>query len=176
MSNVFADDDYKPRSTGGNYLKFELGETKFRILSDPIRGYSGWVDTDDGKRKPVRSKEEFTDISQFDEPPRPFRAMVVWNYGVEAIQVFETDKATIIKPIIDLAKDEDYGDPKGYDIKVTKTGKGKETRYAVKPLPPKAVSKEIKKAFIETPVNLSALYSNGDPFKEEALGAEEIEI
>ena len=34
--------------------------------------------------------------------------------------------------------DEDYGDPRDYDIKITKVGAGRDTRYTVMPSPKKS--------------------------------------
>ena len=68
-----------------------------------------------------------------------------------------------MKPYVDT----DWSDPYHYDIKITKSGKGKETEYSVNPVPHKPLDPYIKQQFMETPCNLEALFDGNDPF---ALG------
>ena len=152
-----------------NYLnKFPQGETKFRILTSPVFGYVGWQD-----KKPIRNVDldDFKGIqldkSQYDPigVPKYFWAMVIWNYNEEVIQILELTKLSIIDKIIKLSADSDYGNPLGYDIKVTRTGEMKKTEYSVTPLPPKDVPKEASKALEKQPIDLQALFRGKDPFK-----------
>jgi hypothetical protein len=46
--------------------------------------------------------------------------MVVWNYDEKKIQVCSITQASIKNQIIGYAKDEDFGDPREYDIKINK--------------------------------------------------------
>lgn len=65
--------------------------------------------------------------------------------------------------IFALAKDEDFGDPKGYDLKINKIGEKLETKYQVKALAQKPF--ENKEAIEEAKsVRLEALYDGEDPF------------
>ena len=66
--------------------------------------------------------------------------------------------------IVSLANDEDWGDPKEYDISIVKTGEGMETRYNTVPKPKKAATKEITQAFADAEINLMALFSGDDAF------------
>jgi len=63
-------------------------------------------------------------------------------------------------------KDEDYGDPTGYDIKINKTGEGKETEYSLVAAPPKSVTKDMAEAFDAVTCNLNALFDGEDPWAE----------
>ena len=49
----FLPEGYNLPESNGNYLKFSQGETRFRIISNPITGYVVWVD-EAGSRKPLR--------------------------------------------------------------------------------------------------------------------------
>lgn len=168
-------EDSKPKA-GGGYLKFEKGETRFRFLTSPIVGYLAWKD-----RKPyrIRLDESFTERFGFTPPSegqersKLFWAATVWNEKEKRVQILEIALATVQEPIEALAKDADWGDPLNYDIKVTKTGEGKETKYAVNPVPAKELSAEAKEAFAESNINLDALFSGGNPFQksEESAGA-----
>ncbi|HWT40039.1 MAG TPA: hypothetical protein VN081_02090, partial [Dongiaceae bacterium] len=62
-------------------------------------------------------------------------AFIVWNHDLGKAQILDRG-SSIAKAIQELHNDEDYGaDIQKIDIKITSTGEGKETRYAVTPLP-----------------------------------------
>lgn len=162
--------DYQPpeSSSGGRYMKLVKGENKVRILTDAIVGWVYW--SSDGK--PVRLKsrpaETPADVRRDDsgkpERIKHFWAMVIWDYKDESIKVFEITQATIQSQISSLYEDEDWGHPRGYDLKIIRSGEGIETEYNVNPgksglLPPAMVS-----VFEQSPINLMALYENSDPF------------
>ncbi len=156
-------ENYEPaKSTGGSYTKLQDWDTKIRILTSPIIWYVYFtVDN-----KPKRSKTMFkstNDIKQ-DWKVKEFRAFVVWNYDEEKVQIMEVTQNTIKDQIYALAKDEDFGDPKNYDLKINRSWKDLETRYQVKALAQKPFTNE--EAIKESrSVNLEALYEWEDPFK-----------
>ena len=142
-------------------MKFKQGENKFRALSSPIVGMLGWTN----ESKPVRIKtgEEFT--VQLKDKAKHFWSLVVWNYSTSAIEVLEITQKGIQEAIGTYAKDEEWGNPKGYDLKVIRSGEGMETSYQVSTSPHKDVAQEVIDAYDSTPVNLYALYDGGDPFE-----------
>jgi len=153
-------------------MKLTPGENRIRILGSmndnpptAIRGMVGWGTDSEGNRKPDRTPAgEKVDASKYEEKPKEFFAMIVWNYASEQISILEVTQASIIGEIVSLANDEDWGDPKEYDISIVKTGEGMETRYNTVPKPKKAQTKEIQQAFADAEINLLALFSGGDPF------------
>ena len=175
---AFLPKGYKVPKGPSNYVKFEEGETKIRILTDPVMG-NQWWDTVvvDGKDKlqPIRldaTKEIPADIIVRDKDKSDpdfrishFWAMVVWNYNESRIQILEITQKTIMNKIENLLVSEDWGDPKGYDLTIVKSGEKLETKYDVIPTPPAEVAGEITKAHGETPVKLEALFENVDPFE-----------
>ena len=177
-----------PKSTSG-YMKLQDGLNKLRVLSSAIVGYEYW-NTDN---KPVRSKEypsNPTDIRVEKDGSKSkikhFWAFCVWNYkadkdkdgnDVGMVQILEITQKTIQNGIMSLVNDEDYGDPKQYDLKITRSGEGLETSYSVMPSPAKELSMEVATAFAEKKVNLEALYASGDPFADTSYeGDKEEEI
>ncbi|MBT7339196.1 MAG: hypothetical protein HN802_05860, partial [Candidatus Jacksonbacteria bacterium] len=80
--------------------------------------------------------------------------------------IYEVTQATIQQAIMALVKNEKWGDPKGYDISITKTGADLETKYAVMPNPHTELSSEIAKAYEDKKINLEALYTGENPFGE----------
>ncbi len=160
---------YDVPSGAGNYMRFEPGENRFRILSSPIVGYEGWITLKDGGKKPVRKKigESFSP-DEIDDPEetKHFWAMPVWNYGMKRVQILEITQKGIQRTISTFAKDPEWGSPVGYDISVVRTGEGMGTSYEVIPSPPKLLNKEITDAFKKVNPNLEALFRGEDPFSE----------
>jgi hypothetical protein len=165
----FLPKDYKDPGQTSSYLKLKEGNTKIRMLGDPILGWEYWVE--DEKRKPFRVRD-FKDIPEANRSPADkknaakfFWAMLVWNYNDSKAQIFEITQVGIRRTIENLNKDEAWGDPKNYDLSITRTGEGMDTEYTVVPTPPKAFDKTDK--FIPA-VNLEAWFEGGDPFDKDA--------
>jgi hypothetical protein len=164
----FLPDGYEvPKTSKGGYMKFLKGDNAFRILSKPIVGYENWKD---GKPVRFRMTDTLPSASDFDnDKHKHFLGLLVWNYNDSAINILQLTQRSIQNEISALAKDEDWGDPLSYDIKVTRTGDGLSTEYSVSPKPHKALSKDIKEAMKNTPVDLDALYSAENPFNVEPV-------
>lgn len=154
--------------------KVENGEHKIRILSNPINGWLDWI-----VEPPVKpgGKDQWTPVRTVptdkrppisaEREPTPFWSMVIWNYNENRLVIWDLTQPSIIKKLKELYRSENFGDPKNYDLIITKTKshKGK-TSYDTLPLPPTPVNERIKAFYEKTPVRLTALYENKDPFKD----------
>jgi hypothetical protein len=106
--------DYKPEGgSGGLYLKFLDGDSfRLRIIGEPVvfdNDYNGNLSTK--------------------------YAWPVYNHDNETVQILQGG-VTIFNMIAGLVKDEDWGDPTQYDIKVSRSGSTKDdTKYTVSPSP-----------------------------------------
>lgn len=166
-----------PDATSG-YMRFKLGENRFRVLSSAIVGFETWNEDKEGNRKPTRFKMgEAIPVDKVGTDPKHFWAFVVWNYKDEKVQILEVTQKGIMKSIQNLTKDEDWGDPKQYDIVVTREGEGLETEYQVQPKPKKELDASITKFYKGLTINLEALFKAEDPFKssEEEFADEDLE-
>lgn len=164
----FLPNNYKDPSQSSSYLKLKEGNTKIRIIGDPLLGWEYWVE--DEKRKPFRVKD-FKDVPEKYRNPADkknavkfFWAMLVWNYNESKAQIFEITQVSIRRTIENLNKDEAWGDPKNYDISITRTGEGMETEYTVVPTPPTKFDTTDK--YIPE-VNLEAWFEGEDPFNKD---------
>ena len=158
---------------GGKYMKLTQGANQFRIVGSfedgtNIQGMLGWGEDEEGKRKPFRWKVGEDAPRKFAENPKQFFALLVWNYDEECLQVLELTQAKLRTEIVTLAKDEDWGDPRKYDLKIVRNGEGLETSYAMTPSPHKKRSDEINDAVKNTKVDMSALFRGEDPFADDA--------
>lgn len=162
----FFQSDYKLSPTGNkNYLKLSDKPTTIRILSSPLIWWLDW-DKKWEKAKPVRTKTKQPQL--WESYPKEFWALTVYNYNEKCVQVWEITQRSIKEAIIAL-NDGSRGDPKEFDIEVIKRGKDLETSYWLQPASSGkiALTEEVMKVIAETPVNLEALFYNGDPFLDE---------
>ena len=173
----------KESRPGGGYLQTKTipdnEGIKVRFLGNAITGVGGWRD---GKpvRFEMRPKSDEFDLSTLD-PTRDFTtkeisgpgklkdfiAAVLYNYATESIQIFEITQVSIQDEIFALLQNEDWGDITQYDVTIQKIVKSGRTDYKVLPSPNDKgkLSKNVEKAFDETFIDLTKLYSGEDPFK-----------
>ena len=164
----FLPKNYERKSSGGGFLKLEAGDNRVRVLSEPVIGMELWVGGNP-VRKPFGVefiKEELAnaDINTFDgtkRKPTEFWGVVVWDYKSQSATQYNFTQRGIIDGLLDLLEDADWGDVREYDINIKKVT-GERTKYSVSPVPPKPLSDEIKKAYEESTIDLSKLFSSTD--------------
>lgn len=173
--------------TDGYLNAFEVGDTKIRVLT-PIQTGFEWHVGEDGKGvidrkfikgdRPVRVRtfQELVNQPEATEY-RHFWVMVIWNYEKELIQILQIKQTSIQKQIAGYEKDEDWGDCQKYDLVINRVGKGlDDTKYQVIAKPAKPVTEEIKRAFLETPIDLDAWFRSENPFKKkDDISEQEVE-
>lgn len=170
MTN-FLPNNYEIPSNSGRYMKLVKGENRFRILDSPIIGNEYW----NLEGKPVRLRPGDTVVPDAIRPNKDgspaslkhFWAMPVWSYTDKSVMVLELVQKGILKSIKELAEDDDWGNPRNYDLVVNRDGEGLETEYSVKPKPAKDLDDDIKIAFanvVKAGFDLNELFINGDPF------------
>lgn len=159
------------------YLRLNMIEEnspyRIRFLGNAITGWEVWVEDDEGEKK-LRFEEkpdELPENAKADMSGRKeykrFISCVVYDYKLEKLRVLDLNQPGVMNKIFEYDDDPDYGDPTGYDIKITKTVKGKKTSYSVNAAPPKAVAPTIEKLFKATPCDLNRLFDNEDPWADE---------
>lgn len=159
--NGFLPEGYKEPE--GNYMKLAEGENTFRILSSAVTGYEYWTKDN----KPVRAKENWVstpkDIKLNDKTGLPtaikhFWIFAVWNVEAGKVQVLELTQKSIMNSMKAYIENSKWGDPKGYDFTVTKSGSGLETKYVVM-ANPHSPAPDVK-----FDINLEAIFEGGDLF------------
>ena len=162
-----------PENAGsGSYVKLQQGKNTFRIVGCQadngfINGMLGWGTNEDGGRKPFRWKVGEEAPLTFEDKPKEFFAMKVYNYAEDRVQVLEITQKILKDTLYSYCQDSDWGDPRAYDIDIIKNGEGLETSYAMVAKPHKKMTEEQRQVCIDTKVNLHALYDSGDPFAVE---------
>lgn len=170
MDNFFPDENYKIPTTS-NYMKFSApGDYTFRVLTSAVIGYE-YFNRDN---KPQRSRNPIDDMPDDIKVDKDgnwkvshFWAFAVWNYEAKKIQILELTQKTIMGPMHALIKNPKWGNPKGYDITVTRKGTGlNDTEYAVVPNPHTELDPEVLDRMEALDINLDALFTGGDPLSK----------
>lgn len=106
---------YNPPSNSGTFLKLNDGETvKVRITSLPVIFQNEY-----------NQGEEVNISTRF--------AFIIWNHDDNKAQIWQTNGATYGQQISPLLEDEEYGDWRKYDVKISRSGEKAQTRYSVRP-------------------------------------------
>lgn len=168
---------YEMPKDPSRYMKLEEGQNTFRVLSEAITGWEYWTE-EDGNRKPMRVRdfdelpEKVRTATDKQEQAKHFWAFAVYNTTTKEIQVFEVTQRSIMKMLGALINDEEnWGDPKKYNITITKKKTGSnpfDVEYSVMPLPPKPLDPGIVKLYEDMQVKLEALFAGKDPFAADA--------
>lgn len=150
----------------------DLTELKFRVIGDIVSGYFYWQvftknDGSEGKR-PVRS-EVFPDdiINPSSQPwdgqpskPNQFLAMAIYDFADQKIKIWQVTKKAVMKGLIEIELDDDFGEVQDYDFKIKKTGVKMDTEYSLMRLERTELTKEMIELHEEANVNLDD-YMNG---------------
>jgi hypothetical protein len=169
MTASFIPETYvAPTSGGTDYTKLLDGSNSLRILSEvPLFGYVYW----NTANKPVRSDQhpgQPTDVRIGQDGKadkvKEFWAMAVYNITTKKVEIWEVTQAQIKEAIMNLSRDAEWGHPSGYSLKITKSGKGLETKYSVVPGKPGPLPADVLAVVDATPINLRALIDGGNPF------------
>ena len=157
-----------------NYLKLEEWQVKIRILSQEFIEWYSDRDKEIKKSHKYR-KDECPEKSISPDWFVYFRGCVIWNYNAIKkadwtyewmLQWFEIKSRVIMKKLQALINDADRGPELDYDLKITKAGKEKETKYDVIPSGKWPTDPEILKIYKEADIELESLFEWIDPFNK----------
>lgn len=148
------------------------GETRLRILEGPIMGFVEW-----NNKKPTRHTMDVNQgqLQQMNDP-KHFWGFKVWNYTVGKVQIWEVTQYSIQQELEKYLNIDGWGNPKGYDITIKRTGKDLETRYSFSPIPPAELDPEIKAKATKVYVDFDKWFAGEDPFGFEPASEREAVI
>ena len=123
---------HKPKESISQWLKLEEGTTTIRVLSHSYHFDSHYIKSEN-KSYDCAGNAQTCQYSQSGSRPRGRWAYVVLVRGDEITWKVSELGWSIFETVLQLAKDPDYGDPRNYDLKITRKGSGRETSYTVIP-------------------------------------------
>jgi hypothetical protein len=151
MSKVtsFLPADYELKESGSDFLKFEDGDTKFRILTPATIFVEGWKDGKPFRRTGPGASIDASEVDldfKYDANGRPKIsegwAFYVYSHADEKVMILSVTQQTIKKGILTFTSDPDWGSPTDYDLTVTRTDSNGKISYSVKPSPAKPLLKK----------------------------------
>lgn len=182
-------------STAGDYLNpssiEDGGSVRFCILSEsPLEGVEVWFTKNAGgmtKRvcpewpsdELLAELEKQLDATVLERDGRRAikncTAFFVYDYDMARVRVFSANQKSLMQDINRQLSEEDYSDLSKWDVKLSRSGKVKETTYTVSIVPTKRSNTAIAKSVIEAwdsaceaGADLEALYEGGNPFGTKA--------
>jgi len=157
--------------TSNNYLKFEDGDNKVRILDEAITGYKFQTVDDVWHKTREMPKIEIGKVKEdmFGGKIKFFSACPVWSYRDEEIKLMELTQISIMRAIEGYDQDPEWGDVQGYDLNIVRGKDGGKTAYAVKPSPNKSkISADILEKYNDKKEELKINFDEGEvPLPEE---------
>jgi hypothetical protein len=188
MNNFYSKTEEYDIPSRSPYLKFEDGDTRFRILGafsegTAIQGWVYWKTSADGKRKPIRVTKDTSipaseiELNKYGEPdiPKFFWTFPVWNYEAKQVQIAEITQKSILNFIKKQIDNPKWGDPREYDFIVTREKQGEKVVYTATNDPKEKLEADIKKQYESVSINVYALFEGKDPFAAEDISPEEVE-
>jgi hypothetical protein len=169
MSGLLPQDYEIPTGgSGGLFAKLEKGENRFRILAKPVFGYIYW-----DNNAPVRIQNP--NDYKTDEKPKDLKHF--WNVPVymnDEIKYMEIDKATVLKDLAALDSNKEWGNLLEYDVIVTRSGEGMDTKYSTNPCKPTKLSAEAEEAWKDAKAEYDR-YTTEDLFESELFPTKKTE-
>lgn len=171
----FLPEGYELPKSDSNYLDFQEGENRFRVLSDAIYGWLYWVDEKGNilsnpikgcRTIYVRDLREIPASVQASPTLRPkaFWAFLVWNYQLEMVQVCKLTQMSVMRAMESYFRNPDWGSPLEYDFIIQKIGEGLNTKYQVLVGPKRPLDEGILAMYREMDIDLKAFFRGEDPF------------
>ena len=159
----------KESSGSGRYLnpaKID-GEVRVRFFGTGRTGFEAWTDDNKPVRWPTKPEKLPANIRQQEgfQTLKRFLAGLVYDYSANDFKILQITQKTLMDQLFRFIQDEDYGQPVNYDIKIGRTGDGKNTQYTLVAAPPKDIKADIQARYDELPpYDLDRLFDGGDPF------------
>ena len=151
---------------GGKFVKFWDTPVKLRVLTWITVARSDW-DKSGEKAKEYLTSERKEPLNPWDDKnqPRQVRLIGVYNHTDKKVQLWNISQVSIMKELKRLSKDEDFGDPREYDIKITKVVAATKTEYKVDWLSKGALNTEAQEIVNAKPIFPENAIDWGDVFE-----------
>jgi hypothetical protein len=172
---AFFANGYELPKSESNYLEFEDGENRFRILSNCVTGWLWWQDeqghvlSNPAKKCHVIYVRDLSEIPQVVQAspnlrPKHIWCFVIFNRKTEQVQVCKLIQTSIMRGIASYVNNPDWGDPTAYDFVISKQGDGLSTKYSVMVGPKQPLDEGILVMYREMSIDLEAYFRGEDPF------------
>lgn len=156
----FLPTDYEVPATESRFPKFSEWENKFRVIGGS-KVWRQWFNVND-KKHITKNKDDvpMDEVKEwrFWKSIQHFRAFPVWDYQTKSVWILTITQKTLQRAFELTLKDEDYKDPKEYDIKITQTKNWDKTEYGFLPGKHKDLPDEILAEMLKVKVDMDAYF------------------
>ena len=143
--NDFLPSEYELPVSENRFTKFEKDKTiRIRILPSGLKSncmvfWEYFQTQTDWKVKPIRNVKKFQETPWIEKnrEQKEVWAMKVYNYDTASIQICSISQKSLKQTIMWFINDNDYWNPLGFDLKISKTWEWLDTKYWIVPTPPK---------------------------------------
>ena len=143
--------------SGVDYVKFTPGTKQIlRIVGKPSKIESHWEKDAMGKSKRVICLGVECPICKVGQVPTSRYQVLVIDRADKKVKILEGG-SQIFNAIKGYAMDSEYGNPMQYDIRITREGAGRETKYTVIPSPNKSDVTDEEKELIKNSKSIEDL-------------------
>lgn len=182
----FLPKSYQLPDKSKQFMKIKPGDNVVRFLSNPLTGWLVFTEDKKPVRRPYDEKSntlgDFTKAEMEEmkakkvengefEGSRHFWIALVWDRNSNTPKILEITQITIIRALMNLYKDEDWGDLRQYDVNIHREGTGQfDTEFSVNPKPQKPLTENIVETIQKLEENglldLDAIWKGDYPFEK----------
>jgi len=183
MSESFLPENYK-EPTKSNYMKFEMGSNRFRVLAPATLGNEYWTEEIvDGVKKTISVRQDKDAAIPMDKVVTDkfgnlavnfFWAFPVYNFSAEKIQILQIKQKSVRDGMQGFLKNKMWGSviPMEYNFEVVQSKKADgKTEYQVIAEPKEALDKDILAKFKSLNLDMSVWMAGNDPFSAKKVEA-----
>ena len=169
------------------YLEFEAGENRFRILSEIVKGIQYSIDSSwnffsnpGAKGSQVVYAPRLSELPRevLDNPNFGFKHVqifAVFNRNTERIQICLLNKSTVWRVMEDYLNSREWSDQTRYDFVVTRQGESLATTYRVRVGLPEPLDEAVIALYREMALDLTAYFRGENPFGRDDQVQEEVQ-
>lgn len=117
-----------PEGEGGQYFKPQEGKNRIRLVTKPFE-LKYWEEGAD-KSYETHILAEGEDAPEGKDVKTKYSYLILNRDDENKVQIYEAP-ITVFRQIMDYATDKEYGDPQMYDLTISKSGSGLQTKYSV---------------------------------------------
>lgn len=148
----FLPDGYEtPKTPSRNFFLEDGDSCRIRILTSPMLLWQWWTED----KKPIHKKFvvgekiETPENAKKGESAKFVWVVLIWNYTHNMLQLWTIGRNDIRDTLVSNFKDPDIGNPKNYDIKISRTGAGQnDTKYTMNALLKTENMQEVDKSIL----------------------------
>ena len=145
-----------------------MGSFEYPVTA--VMGWESWAEDAEGNQHPERREynhdgyDELTEIDR-DGKPKHFWLFQIYHIDSKEPQLWSITQRTIQRQIRQFVENPNWGNPRNYNLAVTREGEGLQTKYSVVAEPPiEPPSDLMVEAMKEAKIDCREIFRGENPF------------